>query len=338
MTGPHQPYRQYQAAPGWYPDPSGGPWWRYFDGYQWTHHVHTPKAQQPQPQVFTPPGPQNTAISSGGPAPVAPSPPQDQSSVAAITSTRAPVPELPDLDAMRGIDFENFVASLYRSRGFEVLITKASGDFGADLIVAASGGLRRNELDPESYDFDGWSDRMAVQCKRYSGAVGVSAVSAVVAGKGMYDCHKAAVVTNSTFTAQARQLAEAHDVVMIDGPRLWQMYRASLHGDVPLWPEFPDHETCGICYAAKAIWHDATCWMCTDCAAAVGHRESTDIIVKWGGNCAYCKVPLAVGAPARYGSSQGLGRGILHCRSDSCGAAHLRYAEWAQNEVENQYR
>ena len=24
---------------GWYPDPSAGPWWRYWDGTAWTHHV-----------------------------------------------------------------------------------------------------------------------------------------------------------------------------------------------------------------------------------------------------------------------------------------------------------
>lgn len=163
------------------------------------------------------------------------------------------MPDLPDLDATSGVEFENLVAGLYRSRGFDIEITRASGDFGADLIVASKGGLRRHEWDPAKYDFDGWSSRVAVQCKRYSGAVGVSAVTAVVAGKGMYDCARSAMVTNSTFTVQAGQLAEAHSVALIDGALLRQMHQASLSGTVALWAEFPNHETCGVCYAEGVL-------------------------------------------------------------------------------------
>jgi HJR/Mrr/RecB family endonuclease len=215
-TGQHQPRGHYQAAPGWYADPSGAARWRYFDGHQWTNHVHVAaEIHQPQPQAQ---------------AAVVRSSPQDQSQAATATPDLDPardLPDLPDLDAMSGVEFENFVAGLYRSRGFEAEVTKASGDFGADLIVASRGGLRRSEWDSKSYDSDGWSSRMAVQCKRYSGAVGVSAVTAIIAGKGMYDCARSAVVTNSTFTAQGREMAEAHSVALIDGARLRQMHQAS---------------------------------------------------------------------------------------------------------------
>jgi hypothetical protein len=286
-TSQHHPSHQYQAAPGWYADPSGAPWWRYFDGHRWTNQVHVAaETRQPQPQA----------------AVVRPSP-QDQSLAVSATPDLDPAPDLLDLDAMSGVEFENFVAGLYRSRGFEAEVTRASGDFGADLIVAAKGGLRRSEWDPKSYGSDGWSNRMAVQCKRYSGAVGVNAVMAIIAGKGMYDCARTAVVTNSTFTAQARQLAEAHSVALIDGARLRQMHQACLRGTVAPWAEFPNHEMCGVCYAANAIWYDDTVWMCTNCAAAVGHRDSSEIVVKFGGNCAYCKAYLAVGDRARYGAA-----------------------------------
>jgi hypothetical protein len=249
----------------------------------------------------------------------------------------APAPVPPDLDAMSGVEFENFAAALYRSRGFEVEVTKASGDFGADLIVAAEGGLRRSEWDPKRYDSDGWSHRMAVQCKRYSGVVGVSAVMAVVAAKEMYDCSHTAVVTNSTFTSQARQLAEAHSVALIDGARLRQMYLASVRGTVAPWAEFPDHETCAVCYAAKAFWYDESIKMCTNCAVGVGLRDSTELAVKWAGNCAFCNTHLAVGDRARYGSSRGLGKGVLHCLNEECNAAYLRFAERAQTEVDKRY-
>lgn len=31
---------------GWYPDPSGAPRQRYFDGYDWTQHFHPPLEEQ----------------------------------------------------------------------------------------------------------------------------------------------------------------------------------------------------------------------------------------------------------------------------------------------------
>jgi hypothetical protein len=195
MTGQHPPGHQYQAAPGWYADPSGAAWLRYFDGYRWTNHVH-PAAENHRPQAA---------------AVVRPNP-HDEPQAASATPDPDPAPDVPDVDGMSGVEFENYVASLYRSRGFEAEVTRASGDFGADLIVAAKGGLRRSEWDPKSYDSDGWSNRMAVQCKRYSGAVGVSAVMAIIAGKGMYDCARTALVTNSTFTAQARELRQLYNV------------------------------------------------------------------------------------------------------------------------------
>jgi hypothetical protein len=50
-TGQYQPRPHYQAAPGWYADPSGAACWRYFDGHQWTDHVHVAEIHQRQPQA-----------------------------------------------------------------------------------------------------------------------------------------------------------------------------------------------------------------------------------------------------------------------------------------------
>ncbi len=233
---------------------------------------------------------------------------------------------------MSGIEFENFVAGLYRSRGFEVELTRASGDYGADLIVAAAGGLRRSEWDPKRFRSDGYTDRMTVQCKRYGGPVGVTAVMAIISGKGWYDCSRAAVVTNSTFTAQARELAEVHSVALIDGTRLRRMHQASLNGTVAPWSEFPDHETCAVCYAAKAFWNDESISMCTDCATAVGHHDAYAIVVKWGGNCRYCKAYLAVGDRAYYGRSGG--ESVLFCLRDDCNTAFLRSKERIERELD----
>lgn len=43
--------------PGWYPDPSGGPGQRYFDGHQWT--VAAPPAPTPPSQILVVGGPNN---------------------------------------------------------------------------------------------------------------------------------------------------------------------------------------------------------------------------------------------------------------------------------------
>lgn len=48
------------SAPGWYPDPQGGPGRRYWDGAQWTHHTQLPP--QPTPPVPEPPSKGNLPL------------------------------------------------------------------------------------------------------------------------------------------------------------------------------------------------------------------------------------------------------------------------------------
>lgn len=98
---------------------------------------------------------------------------------------------------MDGYDYEYQVAQYLRNHGYiGVEVTQASGDYGVD-VTAYKGG-----------------SKYAVQCKYYSNPVGVSAVQEAVAGKAMYNCDKAMVVTNSTFTKAAKNLAEKNDVIL----------------------------------------------------------------------------------------------------------------------------
>ncbi len=100
---------------------------------------------------------------------------------------------------MTGYEYEQAVGEYLLRRGYDkVSVTKGSGDFGVD-IVAENG-----------------NSRVAVQCKYYSGKVGLDAVQQVVAGKAVYDCDSAMVVTNSTFTPAAKQLAEINSVELLD--------------------------------------------------------------------------------------------------------------------------
>ncbi len=103
------------------------------------------------------------------------------------------------IDEMDGGEFEEFAAEILHRSGIEVLeLTKASGAFGADIIVIYEG------------------ERMAVQCKRYSRPIGVKAVQEAISAKDYYKCPKAAVITNSTFTRQARELAAESGVILWD--------------------------------------------------------------------------------------------------------------------------
>lgn len=104
-----------------------------------------------------------------------------------------------DIDEMSGTEFEDFAAEILHRSGIAVLeLTKESGDFGADIIVMYEG------------------ERTAVQCKRYARPIGVKAVQEAVSAKDYYKCTRAAVITNSTFTRQARELAAESNVILWD--------------------------------------------------------------------------------------------------------------------------
>jgi len=90
---------------------------------------------------------------------------------------------------MRGDDFEQFLAEVLTTVGYEVHVVGQSGDQGVDLIAVKDG------------------TRVAVQAKGYAGSVGNFAVQEAYAGMAHYSCHACAVITNSTFTPSAVSLA-----------------------------------------------------------------------------------------------------------------------------------
>lgn len=107
-----------------------------------------------------------------------------------------------DIDRMDGKEFEQYLEGLFQRFDYKVERTRYVGDYGADLV------LRKGDV------------KTVVQAKRYSKAVGIKAVQEAVAAKGMYGCTEAMVVTNSTFTRAAVELARANRVVLWDRTRL----------------------------------------------------------------------------------------------------------------------
>lgn len=101
---------------------------------------------------------------------------------------------------MDGFQFEYRCAELLRNRGFhKVSVTKSVGDQGIDVIAYKNG------------------EKYGIQCKYYTHTVGNKAVQEAYSGAGFYDCDHAVVMTNSTFSRAARELAEKLDVELMEG-------------------------------------------------------------------------------------------------------------------------
>lgn len=104
-----------------------------------------------------------------------------------------------DFAHMNGWEFERWCAVWLRNKGFlNVQVTSGSGDFGVD-VIAEKNGIR-----------------YGIQCKRYEGNVGWHAVEEALAGARYYQCDKSVVMTNSTFTRQAREGAAKVGVLLWD--------------------------------------------------------------------------------------------------------------------------
>lgn len=103
------------------------------------------------------------------------------------------------LGSLTGIEFEECLLNLFEKMGYKVRLTKTTGDFGADLIICKNGKTS------------------IVQAKRYSHTVGVKAVQEVIAAREFYKIEDSFVITNSTFSAEAKQLADEAGVHLIDG-------------------------------------------------------------------------------------------------------------------------
>ena len=111
----------------------------------------------------------------------------------------------PPLDRMTGREFEDYMAEVFRKQGYEVVLTPTSGDQGVDLLLNKPGL------------------RVAVQLKRYQKAVSNKAVQEIHSGVDFYDADEGWVITTSTYTRSARELATKLGIRLIDGSELKQL-------------------------------------------------------------------------------------------------------------------
>ncbi len=96
---------------------------------------------------------------------------------------------------MDGYQFEEQCAIILKRKHFsKIEVTKSSGDQGVDIIAYKH------------------RKKYGIQCKYYTYPVGNKAVQEAYAGANFYDCDKVIVMTNTTFTRSAIELAEKLDV------------------------------------------------------------------------------------------------------------------------------
>lgn len=106
------------------------------------------------------------------------------------------------VDTMDGVEFERFLADLFRHMGYGVQHVGGSHDFGADLVL-----LSRRQ-------------RIIVQAKRYTGNVGIGAVQELLGAMRYYGGTRGIVVTSGGYTESARRLAACSSVELWDRNRL----------------------------------------------------------------------------------------------------------------------
>lgn len=97
-----------------------------------------------------------------------------------------------------GQEFELYCKRRLEALGWQVQTTRASGDFGADLVAQRD------------------ASHVIIQCKFYSQPVGVKAVQEAFAAKQFYNANKAAVLSNQTYTRAAQQMAQKNGVILLN--------------------------------------------------------------------------------------------------------------------------
>lgn len=116
---------------------------------------------------------------------------------------------------MEGVQFERYLCQLFRTQGYKAEVTKATGDYGADLIIQKD------------------NKKIFIQAKRYSKSVGIKAVQETQASIAHYGASEAWVVFNSDYTTAAYNLAKSNRVKLINRETLIEMILAMNPGAVP---------------------------------------------------------------------------------------------------------
>jgi restriction system protein len=110
-----------------------------------------------------------------------------------------------EIDEMDGRQFEHYLGHLLKAHDFSVQVTRATGDYGADLVIVKNG------------------KKIVVQAKRHSKNVGLKAVQEVQASISHYGASEGWVIANREYTDEAYSLAKSNNIRLIDREQLMNM-------------------------------------------------------------------------------------------------------------------
>lgn len=117
-----------------------------------------------------------------------------------------------NLDALYNLhpaDFEQYVAGLFRQKGYKVSVRGRSGDLGVDLVLTRTGGKRA-----------------IVQCKRYRSTIGPDVVRELYGTLMHEGVSHAFLVTTADISEAARTWARGKPMTLIDGVTLVEVARS----------------------------------------------------------------------------------------------------------------
>lgn len=120
---------------------------------------------------------------------------------------------LSHLRDMDEYDFEYLVADIWKERGWQTTVTTASGDRGIDVIAEKNSPFTQKQI---------------IQAKRYSAdnRIGSEDIQQYSSLKKLEDnVDTVVIVTTSSFTPQAEQMASDLNVKLIDGTELTNMIK-----------------------------------------------------------------------------------------------------------------
>lgn len=118
-------------------------------------------------------------------------------------SSAIPIKKIP-FD-MEGLEYERHCADILRNSGWKTSLTKGSGDQGVDILAI------KNNI------------TVAIQCKRLSKPVGNKAVQEAFAGMQFVKGNFSVVVTNSSYTPGAREIARETGTFLLNDNDLPQL-------------------------------------------------------------------------------------------------------------------
>lgn len=104
-----------------------------------------------------------------------------------------------------GTEFEKYLVKLFKDMGYEAKHTGKAGDQGCDLI------LKKGDT------------KYCVQAKYYKTPLDNTPVQEIIGSLKHYDGNRGVVVTNSTFTSGAYELAKSNNVILINGNKLQKL-------------------------------------------------------------------------------------------------------------------